>query len=119
MSTTNSPDSLLTKSAVWAALCEVAHNQTADVGAGARCLEGISDQGMESDGETLVEIFRPLLSPLPVHRPLVVGHLAQSLNGCIAQANGESHWISGEADLDHTHRLRALCDVVLVGAETV
>ena len=61
----------------------------------------------------------PLLDPLPAKRPLVVGHLAQSLDGCIARANGESHWISGEADLDHTHRLRAFCDAVLVGAETV
>jgi len=66
-----------------------------------------------------MELFAPLLGPLPEGRPLVIGHLAQSLDGCIAQADGASHWISGEADLDHTHRLRAICDVVLVGAETV
>ena len=33
--------------------------------------------------------------------------------------NGDSHWISGEADIRHTHRLRALFDAVIVGAGTV
>ena len=74
---------------------------------------------VDSDTQQLADIFCPILGPLPQDRPFVVGHLAQSLDGCIAQANGESHWISGEADLDHTHRLRAICDVVMVGAETV
>ena len=49
----------------------------------------------------------------------MVGHLAQSLDGFIAKTDGESYWISGEEDLDHTHRLRAFCDGVLVGASTV
>ena len=48
----------------------------------------------------------------------MVGHLAQSLDGRIAAVDGESQWISGHEDLEHTHRLRALCDAVLVGAET-
>ena len=37
----------------------------------------------------------------------------------IARPDGESHWITGDADLDHTHRLRSVCDAVLVGANTV
>lgn len=48
-----------------------------------------------------------------------VAHLAQSLDGKIAAANGASRWISGEEDLCHTHRLRALADAVVVGADTV
>lgn len=83
------------------------------------CAPASSLADLDSDAKALMELFAPLLGPLPEGRPLVVGHLAQSLDGCIAQADGESHWISGEADLDHTHRLRAICDVVLVGAETV
>ena len=67
----------------------------------------------------LIDLFSPLLVDLPEDRPLVVGHLAQSLDGFIAKADGESYWISGEDDLDHTHRLRAFCDGVLVGASTV
>jgi riboflavin-specific deaminase-like protein len=48
-----------------------------------------------------------------------VAHLAQSLDGRIATANGKSHWLSGDEDLLHTHRMRALCDVVVVGVNTV
>lgn len=49
----------------------------------------------------------------------VVVHLAQSLDGRIALDDGRSRWISGDADLDHTHRLRAVCDAVIVGTRTV
>lgn len=49
----------------------------------------------------------------------VVAHLAQSLDGRIACHNGESRWISNEANLVHAHRLRALNDAVMVGARTV
>ena len=64
----------------------------------------------------------PLYSPLlaeRAQRPFVYAHLAQSLDGRIALEGGESQWISGPADLDHTHRLRALADAVMVGAHTV
>lgn len=50
---------------------------------------------------------------------LVVAHLAQSLDGCVALACGESQWISGPEDLLHTHRLRALVDGVIVGVQTL
>ncbi|MSP29457.1 MAG: RibD family protein [Acetobacteraceae bacterium] len=50
---------------------------------------------------------------------LVLGRLAQSLDGRIATASGASGWISGPADLEHTHRLRALFDAIVVGAGTV
>ncbi|NKC29970.1 RibD family protein [Falsiroseomonas selenitidurans] len=50
---------------------------------------------------------------------IVIGRLAQTLDGRIACANGASQWIGGPGDILHTHRLRALCDVVLVGAGTV
>ena len=49
----------------------------------------------------------------------VLGRIAQSLDGRIATVNGASRWISGEADIVHTHRLRALSDAIVVGAGTV
>jgi diaminohydroxyphosphoribosylaminopyrimidine deaminase/5-amino-6-(5-phosphoribosylamino)uracil reductase len=49
----------------------------------------------------------------------VLGRIAQSLDGRIATASGASRWISGPADLVHTHRLRALFDAIVVGAGTV
>jgi len=67
----------------------------------------------------MAALFLPLLGPLPAGRPLVVGHLAQSMDGYIAREDGESHWISGSEDLEHTHRLRGFCDAVLVGSNTV
>jgi diaminohydroxyphosphoribosylaminopyrimidine deaminase / 5-amino-6-(5-phosphoribosylamino)uracil reductase len=99
----------LTKDAVWNALLDRARH-----GPKPR-LEG----PIGSEAAQMRELFEPLLGPLPADRPLVVGHLAQSLDGCIAREDGESHWISGEADLEHTHRLRAFCDAVLVGSATV
>lgn len=65
-----------------------------------------------------LSMYLPLLT-VPAHRPLVFAHLAQSLDGRIALDAGASQWLSGPADLDHTHRLRALADAVLVGASTV
>jgi len=63
-------------------------------------------------------LYAPLLQPHP-DRPRAFAHLAQSLDGRIALPGGQSQWLSGPADLDHTHRLRALADAVLVGASTV
>jgi riboflavin-specific deaminase-like protein len=50
---------------------------------------------------------------------LVVGRLAQTMDGRIATASGSSQWIGGRGDILHTHRLRALCQAVVVGAGTV
>ena len=64
-------------------------------------------------------LFAPLRAPVPDGRSFVLGRIAQSLDGYIATRGGESVWISGPDDLRHTHRLRALCDAVVVGAKTV
>lgn len=49
---------------------------------------------------------------------MVIGQLGQSLDGRIATPTGHSHYINGPAGIDHLHRIRALVDVVLVGAGT-
>jgi diaminohydroxyphosphoribosylaminopyrimidine deaminase/5-amino-6-(5-phosphoribosylamino)uracil reductase len=59
------------------------------------------------------------LALVPHRHSFVLAHLAQSLDGRIATMGGESQWLTGEADLCHTHRLRALADAVIVGASTV
>jgi riboflavin-specific deaminase-like protein len=71
----------------------------------------------------LSPLYGPLLaggrlSDRPGNR-LVLGRIAQSLDGRIATTSGASRWISGPDDIDHTHRLRALFDAVVVGARTV
>jgi diaminohydroxyphosphoribosylaminopyrimidine deaminase/5-amino-6-(5-phosphoribosylamino)uracil reductase len=68
--------------------------------------------------ELLFDLYMPLCAG-PGADALTLGHLAQSLDGRIALGSGKSQFISGQEDLLHVHRLRALSDVVLVGRRTV
>jgi diaminohydroxyphosphoribosylaminopyrimidine deaminase/5-amino-6-(5-phosphoribosylamino)uracil reductase len=52
-------------------------------------------------------------------RPFVTWKFATTLDGRSAAADGTSRWVSSRAARRDTHRLRALCDVMLVGANTV
>jgi riboflavin-specific deaminase-like protein len=68
----------------------------------------------------LAPLFAPILAPPAAPDGCrVVGRLAQTLDGRIATASGSSQWIGGPGDILHTHRLRALCHAVVVGAGTV
>lgn len=72
-------------------------------------------------GETGAELF-DLYLPMALarrHRPLTVAHLGQSLDGRIATLEGKSCYINGPENLTHLHRMRALCDAIVVGANTV
>ena len=60
-----------------------------------------------------------LYLPLARGPDFVIGQLGQSLDGRIATVSGRSHYITGPEDIRRLHRLRALVDAVIVGAETV
>ena len=66
----------------------------------------------------LADIYLPLVERAAQGR-FVVAHLGQSLDGRIATATGASHYVTGPADIEHNHRMRALFDAVVVGAGTV
>ncbi|MGH8220113.1 MAG: RibD family protein [Steroidobacteraceae bacterium] len=66
----------------------------------------------------LVDLYLPICSATAA-RPITVGHLGQSLDGFIATSSGDSCWVTGPENILHMHRLRALCDAVIVGAGTV
>jgi diaminohydroxyphosphoribosylaminopyrimidine deaminase / 5-amino-6-(5-phosphoribosylamino)uracil reductase len=52
-------------------------------------------------------------------RPFVTWKFATTLDGRSAAADGTSRWVSSRAARRDTHRLRALCDTMLVGTNTV
>jgi diaminohydroxyphosphoribosylaminopyrimidine deaminase/5-amino-6-(5-phosphoribosylamino)uracil reductase len=72
---------------------------------------------LQASGQ-LIELYGPLVAARS-RVSYAVAHLAQSLDGRIATHSGVSRWLSGEEDLLHTHRMRALADAVLVGSATV
>ena len=66
----------------------------------------------------LIDLYLPICSAI-ADRPITIGHLGQSLDGFIATRAGESNWVTGPENILHMHRLRALCDAVIVGPGTV
>jgi diaminohydroxyphosphoribosylaminopyrimidine deaminase/5-amino-6-(5-phosphoribosylamino)uracil reductase len=71
----------------------------------------------------LIELYLPYcLAPLHARRlgrPFTVSHFAQSLDGRIATDVGDSRWIGCDENQVHAHRMRALCDGILIGARTL
>ncbi|MCC7127102.1 MAG: RibD family protein [Acidobacteria bacterium] len=65
-----------------------------------------------------MRLYLPICSAMP-ERPLVIGHLGQSVDGFIATHSGDSQFVTGHENIVHLHRLRALCDAVVVGPGTV
>jgi riboflavin-specific deaminase-like protein len=73
------------------------------------------DEGADRD---LLELYLPI-SSATIARPITIGHLGQSLDGFIATHSGDAISVTGPENILHLHRLRALCDAVVVGATTV
>ena len=89
-------------------------------GNGIRQLEeaGISVQvGIcEQESRQLNEVF---IKYITTRCPFVILKSAISLDGKIATASGESHWITSEASRLKGHEVRAQVDAILVGIGTV
>jgi len=82
-------------------------------GAGWRSLLTLSDARTE-----LLNLYLPICSATS-SRPMTIGHLGQSLDGFIATPSGDSQFVTGDDNIVHLHRMRALSDAVVVGAGTV
>ncbi|MBI5740845.1 MAG: bifunctional diaminohydroxyphosphoribosylaminopyrimidine deaminase/5-amino-6-(5-phosphoribosylamino)uracil reductase RibD [Nitrospirae bacterium] len=80
--------------------------------AGLRTLSGV----MEEEAKKLNESF---IKYITKKRPFVILKIAQSLDGRIATASGESKWITGGKAREHVHKLRNELDAILVGSGTV
>lgn len=72
----------------------------------------------EDARSAMLSLYLPFCSATPA-RPITIGHLGQSLDGFIATPSGDSQFVTGDDNVVHMHRLRALCDAIVVGAGTV
>jgi hypothetical protein len=82
----------------------------------------VDPSGRWTTSGEVVDAVRDLFDlylPLQLDPDLVIGQIGQSLDGRIATESGQSHYVTGPADIRRLHRLRALVDAVVVGSGTV
>jgi diaminohydroxyphosphoribosylaminopyrimidine deaminase / 5-amino-6-(5-phosphoribosylamino)uracil reductase len=88
-----------------------------------RGIEALRRSGIETEigisEDACREINRVFFKYIRTGLPYVTLKFAQTLDGRIADASGQSRWISSPASLRFSHRLRAVHDAILVGAGTV
>jgi riboflavin-specific deaminase-like protein len=76
--------------------------------------------GVPAWAAVMLDLYLPVCAAPPrPGLPLTLAHLGQSLDGFIATGTGDSYYVTGPSNVRHMHRLRALCDAVIVGAGTV
>ena len=51
--------------------------------------------------------------------PFVIAKCGMSLDGHLTRPPGESKWLTSESSRAHAHKLRAIVDAIIVGAETI
>lgn len=83
----------------------------------------LREAGIEVVGAEMIEeaqaINRTWTFAIARRRPFVTWKFATTLDGRSAATDGTSRWVSSRAARRDTHRLRGLCDTMLVGTHTV
>jgi diaminohydroxyphosphoribosylaminopyrimidine deaminase/5-amino-6-(5-phosphoribosylamino)uracil reductase len=83
----------------------------------------VSNGALPPAAAAFIELYMPYcLAPLHarrMQRAFTISHFAQSLDGRIATYAGNARWIGCEENRIHAHRMRALCDGILIGAKTL
>jgi diaminohydroxyphosphoribosylaminopyrimidine deaminase/5-amino-6-(5-phosphoribosylamino)uracil reductase len=85
-------------------------------------IEKLRAKGIEVKVGVLEEEAKAFLFPFfgnrIWNRPVWIGKWAQTPEGYLADASGQSKWISNQKSRAYTHWLRQKYDVIVVGAET-
>lgn len=91
-----------------------------EAGGGAEVLRGRGvDVALGLEAVAAAALNAPFLhSRIDAERPFVALKLATSVDGRIADHEGRSQWVSGEAARDYVHWLRAGYDAIAVGGTT-
>ena len=88
-----------------------------------RSIEAFRKKGIETTVGVMSEECQRLnevyFKYIQTGMPFVTLKFAQTLDGRIASAGGDSRWISSEPSLKLAHKLRSLHEAVLIGAGTV
>ncbi len=63
--------------------------------------------------------YAPYFRAIQMGRPYIIAKVGATANGIISPADRNSRWITNEWSLAWVHHLRAQCDAVVVGADTV
>jgi len=71
---------------------------------------------LEEEAKAINQVF---IKYVTKQLPFVTVKIAQSLDGKIATASGDSRWISSRASRKFSHKLRRQVDAILVGINTV
>lgn len=86
-------------------------------------IKELNKAGIETEvgimGKEASMINEAFVKFITTKRPFVILKIAQSLDGKIADAKGESKWITGEKARKYVHKLRNELDAVMVGIGTV
>ena len=79
--------------------------------------------GVDVEGGLMIEVAQEInrawTFAVARRRPFVTWKFATTLDGRSAAADGTSRWVSSRAARLDTHRLRAQCDTMLIGTNTV
>ncbi len=88
-----------------------------------RGIETLTSHGIETTVGVLArecrEINERFFKFIQTGVPFVTLKFAQTIDGRIATAGGQSHWISSEPSLKFVHRLRSFHDAILIGVDTL
>jgi diaminohydroxyphosphoribosylaminopyrimidine deaminase/5-amino-6-(5-phosphoribosylamino)uracil reductase len=88
-------------------------------GKGAEKLKSFSIQVDQLEMKSIETFYDSYFHTIRTGRPYMIAKVAATANGIISPADRNSRWITNETSLAWVHQLRAQCDAILVGADTV